>query len=88
MRPGITGVDAVVFKHQRLMPVTLRMERAALIFREVHALPALIVQAIRRQHDRAAFSSGFHRRRKPFLKSERCVLEDDFRQKACCLHLR
>ena len=87
MRPGITGIDPVVFKHQRFMSVTLRTERAALIFRKAHALPTLVGQAIRRQHDRAAFASSFHRRRKPFLKTHGMCGGGGFRQKArrlCC----
>jgi hypothetical protein len=44
MRTRISGINAVIFIHQRLMPPLLSAKGAGDIHRAIHHLPALIVQ--------------------------------------------
>ena len=55
MGAGIPGVNAVVFKNQRLMSPLLGTEGSGDIYRTVHHLPALIVQT---QHRRTLRKKG------------------------------
>lgn len=49
MRPGIAGVDAVILKHERLMPMLLGAQCSGYLFRTGHDAAALVVQADQRQ---------------------------------------
>ena len=55
MRTRISGINAVIFIHQRLMPPLLSAKGAGDIHRAVHHLPALIVQT---QHRRTLRKKG------------------------------
>lgn len=63
MRPGVAGVDPVVFKYQRLVAVGLCSQGTALLLAAVHSRAALIVEA----ENGAAFPSGLYGRRKLLL---------------------
>ena len=55
MRTRISGINAVIFIHQRLMPPLLGTEGAGAIHRAIHHLSTLIVQT---QHRRTLRNKG------------------------------
>ena len=45
VRAGVSGIDPVVFVYQRLMPFLIGTECAGVVERQIHSVPALVVQA-------------------------------------------
>jgi hypothetical protein len=50
VRAGVSGIDPVVFVYQRLMTFLIGTECASVVERQIHALPALVVQAQNGRH--------------------------------------
>ena len=69
VRSGVSGVDSVVFVYQRLMPFFIGAERTGAVERQIHSLPALVVQAQNGRHH-VPTGRGFQRGRAFLLISD------------------